>query len=268
MQLLALSATVASTSPAGRPSPAGPRAPTAVPVPIVGTADREEKAMPEIKDITEEISKTARDAAYVVVGLGVLGFQRAQVRRQELAKRLADPRAQVESALEDVRHQLTERVKDVDGRIEQAITRLEETWEPVEQRLPAQARSLVEQARARPARRASSCVRSSSPTPPDHRSPEPGSPTRVCPDRRPLRGPSARRGICWPGRGLGRVRARAAPIRQARRRGTGRQGRQAPSLWRHGACPERRTGRGRPRAARVRDPQRARVLPRRAPPYG
>ena len=38
--------------------------------------------MPEIKDITQEITKAVRDAAYVVVGLGVLGVQRAQVRRQ------------------------------------------------------------------------------------------------------------------------------------------------------------------------------------------
>jgi len=104
--------------------------------------------MPDIKDITDEISRSARDAAYVVVGLGVLGFQRAQVRRQELSKRLADPRAQVETVLEDARHELSRRVKDVDGRIEQAITRLESTWEPVEQRLPAQARSLLEQARS------------------------------------------------------------------------------------------------------------------------
>jgi septal ring factor EnvC (AmiA/AmiB activator) len=104
--------------------------------------------MPDIKDITDEISRTARDAAYVVVGLGVLGFQRAQVRRQELNKRLAEPRAQVETALEDVRHELSRRVKDADGRLEQAINRLESTWEPVEQRLPAQARSLLEQARS------------------------------------------------------------------------------------------------------------------------
>ena len=103
--------------------------------------------MPDIKDITDEISRSARDAAYVVVGLGVLGFQRAQVRRQELSKRLGDPRAQVETVLEDARNELSRRVKDVDGRIEQAISRLESTWEPVEQRLPAQARSLLEQAR-------------------------------------------------------------------------------------------------------------------------
>jgi hypothetical protein len=115
--------------------------------------------MPELKDITDEISRTARDAAYVVVGLGVLGFQRAQVRRQELTKRLSEPRVQVETALDDVRGELTRRVKQADDRLERVITRLESTWEPVEQRLPAQARSLVLQARTQ-AREARQQIRS------------------------------------------------------------------------------------------------------------
>jgi hypothetical protein len=103
--------------------------------------------MPELKDITDEITKTARDAAYVVVGLGVLGVQRAQVRRQELTKRLGDPRVLAEGRLEDVRGGIARRVKDVDVRVEKAIDRLEATWEPLEERLPEQARSLVKQAR-------------------------------------------------------------------------------------------------------------------------
>jgi septal ring factor EnvC (AmiA/AmiB activator) len=103
--------------------------------------------MPDIKEITEEITKTARDAAYVVVGLGVLGVQRAQVRRQELAKKLAEPRSQVETRIGDVRSEVTKRVKEVDGRVEDVIARLEASLEPLEQRLPEQARALVEQAR-------------------------------------------------------------------------------------------------------------------------
>jgi len=104
--------------------------------------------MPDLKDVTEEISKTARDALYVAVGLGVLGFQRAQVRRQELVKHLADPRAEVESRIGDVRDRISHRVKTVDGIVEDAIGRLEATLAPIEQRLPAQARTLVEQARS------------------------------------------------------------------------------------------------------------------------
>jgi len=37
-----------------------------------------------------DIRKTVTDAGYVTVGLGVLGFQQAQVRRRELQKRLGD----------------------------------------------------------------------------------------------------------------------------------------------------------------------------------
>ncbi len=36
----------------------------------------------------EPLPKLAKDAAYIAVGFGVLGFQRAQVRRRELLKRL------------------------------------------------------------------------------------------------------------------------------------------------------------------------------------
>ena len=37
-----------------------------------------------------EIRKTLTDAGYVAVGLGVLGYQQAQVRRRELQQRLGD----------------------------------------------------------------------------------------------------------------------------------------------------------------------------------
>lgn len=37
-----------------------------------------------------DIRKTLTDAGYVTVGLGVLGFQQAQVRRRELQKRLGN----------------------------------------------------------------------------------------------------------------------------------------------------------------------------------
>jgi hypothetical protein len=103
--------------------------------------------MPEFKDVTDEITKTARDAAYVVVGLGVLGFQRAQVRRQELQKRLTD-RSQIHGHLGDVRGEVTKRVKDVDEAVEQVIVRIEASLAPIEERLPVPARDLAKQAHA------------------------------------------------------------------------------------------------------------------------
>ncbi|MHB8440135.1 MAG: hypothetical protein ACYDD4_13390 [Acidimicrobiales bacterium] len=104
--------------------------------------------MPELKDITDEITKTARDAAYIVVGLGVLGVQRVQVRRQELNKKLAEPKAQVEARITEVRGELTKRAKVVDDAVEQLIGRLEASLEPIEQRLPSQARNIVDQVQA------------------------------------------------------------------------------------------------------------------------
>jgi len=102
--------------------------------------------MPELREITDEITRTARDAAYVVVGLGVLGFQKAQVRRQELQKRLAEPRTVFEERLGDVRGGLTRRAKDVDETVEQVIGRIEASLGPIEERLPVPARDLVKQA--------------------------------------------------------------------------------------------------------------------------
>ena len=37
----------------------------------------------------DDVGKTLQDVAYVGVGLGLLAFQRAQVRRQELQKNLS-----------------------------------------------------------------------------------------------------------------------------------------------------------------------------------
>jgi hypothetical protein len=103
--------------------------------------------MPEFKDVTDEITKAARDAAYVVVGLGVLGFQRVQVRRQELQKRFAE-RSAVQGHLDDVRGEVTKRVKDLDEVLEQAIVRFEASLAPIEERLPVPARDLTKQAHA------------------------------------------------------------------------------------------------------------------------
>ena len=44
-----------------------------------------------------------RDAAYIVIGLGVITFQRAQVRREELTKQFAAQRATLDAALKPVR---------------------------------------------------------------------------------------------------------------------------------------------------------------------
>jgi hypothetical protein len=105
--------------------------------------------IPEIKDVTDQVARSARDALYVVVGLSVLGLQRAQVRRQELSKRLAEPRSVIEETLDDVRGELTKQAKVVDEAVEQVIDRIEASWEPIEEMLPTQARELAQQVRTR-----------------------------------------------------------------------------------------------------------------------
>lgn len=46
-----------------------------------------------------DVRKTAQDAGYVAVGVGVIAYQQAQVRRREIAGRLSDRRASTRSAV-------------------------------------------------------------------------------------------------------------------------------------------------------------------------
>jgi ElaB/YqjD/DUF883 family membrane-anchored ribosome-binding protein len=115
-----------------------------------------------VPEITNDITRTARDVAdvakdaiYVVIGAGVLAFQRAQVQRQEFGKRLTDPRPGIEHRLSAVRadlgdtFQATEaRVDELMDRLENVIERVEAAVAPLEDRLPDQARDIAKQAHA------------------------------------------------------------------------------------------------------------------------
>jgi hypothetical protein len=74
--------------------------------------------MAEVQDVT----KTLKDAAYVAVGLGVIGFQRAQVRRVELAKQFEGQRKEIEAQLADVRSQLAGAAKGIESRVRSVIS--------------------------------------------------------------------------------------------------------------------------------------------------
>ena len=109
--------------------------------------------MPEIKmpDINTDFTKAAKDlaavakdATYVVIGAGVLGYQQAQVQRQELIKLLAEPKADIGDRVAAVRSDLSGALRNVDStvislaeRIEEIIERLETAVAPLEDRLPA-----------------------------------------------------------------------------------------------------------------------------------
>ncbi len=103
--------------------------------------------MPDINDIAAEVTKGAKETAYVLVGLGVLGFQKAQVRRRELVDLAKKQFPEVEAPLMDARGEVAKRVKELDAVIEEVVGRIETTLQPVEQRLPATAQALISQAK-------------------------------------------------------------------------------------------------------------------------
>ena len=111
--------------------------------------------MPDIKipEFSTDISKAAhdladvaKDATYVVIGAGVLGFQKAQVQREELRKRLGDPKSTVEVRLASAKADFQQAVHTVDARVEDIIQRIEAAIVPIEDRLPTPARDLAKQA--------------------------------------------------------------------------------------------------------------------------
>jgi hypothetical protein len=58
-----------------------------------------------------DVPTTLKDAAYVTIGLGVLGFQKAQVRRVEVLKQLDEQRKLIETQLADATKAATEATK-------------------------------------------------------------------------------------------------------------------------------------------------------------
>ena len=94
--------------------------------------------MPElnnINDLSKGVGNLARDAAYVAVGLGVLGYQRAQVRRVELTQKLGKDFS-FEEHLSGVRDEVTKGVKQLDELVESAAQYLETSMQPLEEQLP------------------------------------------------------------------------------------------------------------------------------------
>ena len=68
-----------------------------------------------------DVRKTLTDAGYIAIGLGVMGFQQAQVRRRELQGRL-----------ESAGGCLTDRARDARGRVEELRRRARPAGRAVE----------------------------------------------------------------------------------------------------------------------------------------
>jgi hypothetical protein len=92
----------------------------------------------DFSKLVSDAEKTVRDGAYVVLGLGILGFQQAQVRRHELAKRLSEQGSPLgatgERFAKDGRAQLLQLAKTVDGRIAPVRKQLDEQVDAIEER--------------------------------------------------------------------------------------------------------------------------------------
>ena len=90
--------------------------------------------MPEVTNLStlsKGVTDLARDAAYVAVGLGVLGFQRAQVQRVELQKDFS-----LDQHLGDVRSELRKGITQLDDLLETASQFIESSLQPLEEQLP------------------------------------------------------------------------------------------------------------------------------------
>lgn len=87
----------------------------------------------------DDIPRMVEDTVYTAVGLGILGFQRAQVQRQQLKRSLSSSCGEVRAALDD-------RVKLVEERLSDLDDRFDAVFETVEPRLPEPAREAARQA--------------------------------------------------------------------------------------------------------------------------
>jgi hypothetical protein len=72
----------------------------------------------------DDVTNAVKDAAYVSVGLGVIAFQRLQVRRNELNKALSGQADDAKGALGVVGALVGDRLKAVEERIDAAREQL------------------------------------------------------------------------------------------------------------------------------------------------
>jgi hypothetical protein len=86
-------------------------------------------------DTIRDVRQRAEEAAYTAVGVGVLGFQQAQVRRRAAQRRLVaaarDARGQATSLTGDARAFVESVGADVKGRVEPVVTQLGDRVDPV-----------------------------------------------------------------------------------------------------------------------------------------
>jgi hypothetical protein len=100
----------------------------------------------QITTISKGVTDLARDAAYVAVGLGVLGYQRAQVQRVELQNRLSKDLS-LDQHVGGVRENVAKGINQIDDLAETAMQFVETTIQPLEDRLPPSVTQVTVKAR-------------------------------------------------------------------------------------------------------------------------
>lgn len=91
-------------------------------------------------NVNVTVAKPVKDAALVAIGFGVLGWNKAQVRRRELAERLGDRTA-------EVRTQLAKAADELEERFEPLVDAVDSRLDQLEEQLPGQARDALKTAR-------------------------------------------------------------------------------------------------------------------------
>jgi len=113
------------------------------------TADKVRESM-----ATNEFAQKAKDAAYTIVGLGVMGAQRATMATKQATQQIRGDDASgsldvdaLRARTKDATQAARKHFNKVDEVFGGAIARLEEAFAPIEERLPAPAKDTVQKVR-------------------------------------------------------------------------------------------------------------------------
>ena len=113
------------------------------------TADKVRESM-----ATNEFAQKAKDAAYTIVGLGVMGAQRATMATKQAAQPFRGDDASskldvdaLRARTKDATHAARKHFGKFDEVVVDAIARIEEAFAPIEEWLPAPAKETVQKVR-------------------------------------------------------------------------------------------------------------------------
>ena len=95
----------------------------------------------DTNDVAAELARRAREAAYVAVGLGVLGLQRAQVAKHEILRE-----EHVDEGVARARRGIAAGTQRVSGLLDGALALVSQELAPLGAQLPEPARGLVSKA--------------------------------------------------------------------------------------------------------------------------